>query len=92
MHHDAMRSSLAMQANAHNFISSFSEGYQTKVGERGVKLSGGQKQRLAIARALLRQPTVRAVTPVIHRANASCVVQHVSYNLQCKCTGANRLE
>lgn len=48
----------AEQANAHNFIASFEEGYQTQVGERGVKLSGGQKQRVAIARALLMNPDV----------------------------------
>ncbi|XP_077617170.1 mitochondrial potassium channel ATP-binding subunit isoform X1 [Crocuta crocuta] len=48
----------AREANAHEFISSFPEGYNTIVGERGATLSGGQKQRLAIARALIKQPTV----------------------------------
>ena len=48
----------AEAANADGFIREFPEGYDTVVGERGVKLSGGQRQRLAIARAILRDPTV----------------------------------
>jgi ATP-binding cassette subfamily B protein/subfamily B ATP-binding cassette protein MsbA len=48
----------ARRANAHEFIVKLPEGYDTVIGERGVKLSGGQCQRLAIARALLRSPQV----------------------------------
>lgn len=48
----------AHAANAHDFIVSMGDGYETVVGERGVELSGGQRQRLAIARALLRDPPI----------------------------------
>lgn len=48
----------ARQANAHEFISELKDGYDTLVGERGVKLSGGQRQRIAIARAILKDAPI----------------------------------
>lgn len=48
----------AKQANAHDFIMALPDGYQTNIGQRGVKLSGGQKQRLSIARVFLKDPPI----------------------------------
>lgn len=55
---DAEVEAAAKAANAHDFITGFPEGYDTRVGERGVQLSGGQRQRVSIARAILRDPPV----------------------------------
>ena len=48
----------AKAAQIHDRIMSFPDGYETKVGERGVRLSGGEKQRVAIARTLLKDPPI----------------------------------
>ncbi len=48
----------AKAANAHGFITNAREGYESVVGERGVKLSGGERQRLALARAILKNPPI----------------------------------
>ncbi len=48
----------AKLADAHNFIISLKEGYETKVGDRGLNLSGGQRQKIAIARAILKKPKI----------------------------------
>ncbi|MCX4353441.1 MAG: ABC transporter ATP-binding protein [Lachnospiraceae bacterium] len=55
---DAQIVAAAQNANAHEFIMNLPEGYDTNIGQRGIKLSGGQKQRLSIARVFLKNPPV----------------------------------